>query len=207
MTDHGLPDWDQRYAESNYAYGTEPNDFLREVVKSIPVGHVLCLAEGQGRNAVHLAQCGYEVMAVDQSIVGMQRAQQLAANRGVCITTQVADLASFELGQQRWSGIVSIFAHLHPIMRRELHRRVVSGLKPGGVFVLEAYTPQQLRFGTGGPKSAELCMTLSDLKNELLGLDLLQAQEIEREVSEGTYHTGRGAVVQIVARKPVVRDE
>ena len=201
MSHHGLPDWEQRYAEPTFAYGTEPNDFLRAVTEVIPRGRVLCLAEGQGRNAVYLAQRGYEVTAVDQSTMGMQRAKQLAAERGVSITTQVADLAFFDLGRECWSGIVSIFAHIDPVSRRELHRRVVNGLKPGGVFVLEAYSPAQLRFGTGGPKAAELCMNLADLKQELAGLEFLQAQEIEREVFEGSYHTGQGAVVQILARK------
>jgi SAM-dependent methyltransferase len=194
--------WDDRYADSDYAYGTAPNDFLVEQAERLPAGPVLCLAEGEGRNAVWLAARGHAVTAMDASAVGLQKAQRLAAERGVRITTHHGDLAHFAIAPNAWSGIVSIFAHVPPDLRRAVHRGVVAGLRPGGVLILEAYTPEQLRFGTGGPPVAELTMELATLQDELAGLVFDVACEREREVHEGRYHSGRGHVVQIVGRKP-----
>jgi SAM-dependent methyltransferase len=193
--------WDQRFAVPDYVYGTEPNAFVAAMAGEIPAGPVLCLAEGEGRNAVHLAQLGHAVTAVDQSAVGLAKAARLAAARGVPLTTVVADLASYAIAPAAWSGIVSTFAHLPPPLRRAVHANVVAGLRPGGVFILEAYTPAQLALGTGGPKDAELCLTLAGLRPELAGLEFVVARECERNVIEGTGHTGRGAVVQVVARR------
>lgn len=193
--------WDERYSEPGFAYGTEPNDFLRERAAQLQPGRTLSLAEGEGRNAVFLAGLGHEVTAVDASAVGLDKARQLAAERGLDIDTRVADLAAFEIEPGAWDNIVSIFCHLPPEVRRRLHRAVVAGLRPGGMLLLEAYTPAQIALGTGGPPVAELTMTLDALREELAGLNFLHAAEREREVIEGRYHTGRAAVVQVLARK------
>ena len=117
------------------------------------------------------------------------------------IETVLADLGNFTIEPGVWSGIVATFAHFPPAIRCKVHAQAVRGLRPGGVFVLEAYTPAQLAFDTGGPKSPELLMTLAGLRDELAGLELLIGREIERDVIEGDGHTGRGAVVQILARR------
>lgn len=196
--------WDSRYAEADYSYGTEPNDFLVQVAPRIPPGRVLCLAEGQGRNAVYLAGLGHLVTAVDQSAVGAQRAQRLAAERGVRIETITADLADFLIAPGAWEGIVSIFGHLPPALRADVHRRAVAGLRPGGAFVLEAYSPRQVHFDTGGPRAGqeELLVPLSSVAAELGGLRLERAAEVEREVREGSYHHGPASVVQVLGFKP-----
>ncbi|MDZ7267258.1 MAG: class I SAM-dependent methyltransferase [candidate division KSB1 bacterium] len=194
--------WDERYSVAEYVYGTQANDFLVSVWPRLPAGKVLCLAEGEGRNAVFLAEKGFEVVAVDSSAVGLAKLARLAQTRGVKVETVCADLADFEMAREAWSAVVSIFAHLPRAVRAPLHRRVVAGLQPGGVFVLEAYTPAQLQFKTGGPSSLELLMDLPTLLEELRGLDFLIAREVEREVQEGLLHRGRSAVVQILAGKP-----
>lgn len=195
--------WDNRYAGQDFIFGTAPNVFLAEMTSRIPLGPVLCLGEGEGRNAVHLAGLGYAVTAVDQSEVGLAKARQLAAARGLKIETVVADLATYEIEPGKWFGVVSIFLHLPTELRRRVHASVVRGLAPGGVYVLEAYTPAQLAFGTGGPKELERLMTLPDLREELTGMEMIVGREIEREVVEGSGHTGRAAVVQVVARKSI----
>ena len=196
--------WDQRYSEPGFAYGTEPNDFLREnAERHLPAGGaVLSLAEGEGRNAVFLAKRGFRVTGVDGSAVGLEKARKLAAEHGVELQTVVADLADFDLGVDRWDGIVSIWCHTPSALRTRLHRAVVAALKPGGVLLLEAYTPKQLGNKTGGPPVTDMLMTASALREELAGLDLLVADEKEREVHEGKHHDGLSAVVQVVARKP-----
>ena len=159
------------------------------------------MAEGEGRNAVFLAQQGYAVTAVDGSQVGLDKAQVLAETRGVKLECICADLADFELGVGAWDAIISIFCPLPPAIRQALYRKVLAALKPGGVFLLEAYTPDQIKHGTGGGKSVELMQTAASLRAELPGLDFVHLLELEREVVEGTFHTGLGAVVQAIGVK------
>lgn len=194
--------WDERYSAEEYIYGKDPNEFLAKAATRIPKGKVLCLAEGEGRNAVFLAEQGYEVVAVDSSSVGLEKAKKLAKERGVEIEAIVADLGNFEIKPDSWDGIVSIFAHLPPDVRKALHKKVVSGLRSGGVILLEAYRPDQLKYKTGGPPTAEFMMTVESLEKELEGLKFEHAVELDRDIVEGLFHTGKGAVVQIVGVKP-----
>jgi SAM-dependent methyltransferase len=193
--------WDERYATEEFVYGTKPNDFLKSSAHFLPPGQILCLAEGEGRNSVYLAGLGYRVTAVDSSAVGLAKAQRLAHSAGVTVETVQADLAAYRIESGAWEGVVSIFCHLPGRIRRPLHQAVVAGLRPGGVVILEAYTPKQLEYGTGGPPDPALLMTLADLHSELAGLEFLHGLEVVREVVEGRLHNGLGAVVQVIARK------
>lgn len=196
--------WDERYQQNAPVYGDAPNDFLVEQVGLLRPGTCLCLAEGQGRNAVWLASRGFSVTAVDLSSVGMAKAQEFAEARGVRLVTAVGDLAHYDLGDESWDNIVSIFGHLPSKLRRDVHRRVIEALRPGGIFLLEAYTPDQLETaGTGGPSDADMLLTVEKLTAELNGLEILLAREVVRQVNEGEFHKGEGAVVQFVARKPL----
>lgn len=194
--------WDERYASEEYFYGTAPNDFLRAHTARIPKGRVLCLADGEGRNGVWLAEQGYDVTSVDWSAVGLEKARKLAASRSVEIHTMQADLAVYEIAPNAWEGIVVIFGHLPPPIRRRVLQQSVTGLRSGGVFLLELYTPKQLEYETGGPRDVELLARLEDLRAELNGLQFEIAQEIEREIYEGKHHGGHSAVVQILGIKP-----
>jgi 2-polyprenyl-3-methyl-5-hydroxy-6-metoxy-1,4-benzoquinol methylase len=194
--------WEQRYGVAEYVYGTEPNGFLRAHAGALPPGPVLCVAEGEGRNSVFLAGAGREVHSVDLAEAGVAKTLRLAGERGVTVNAVVADLSVHDLGVEQWAAVVSIFAHMPPHVRRDLHTRVVAALRPGGMLLLEAYTPDQLGRGTGGPAVAEMTMTLAGLREELAGLEFVHAEELLREVVEGTGHTGLGAVVQVLARKP-----
>ncbi len=193
--------WNTRYSESGYAYGKEPNAFLAAHFTRVPKGKVLVLADGEGRNGVFLATKGYTVTSVDWSIVGLEKARALAKEKQVELTTVLCDLEHFQIKPNEWSGIVSIFCHLPKPLRQSVHQACVQGLMHGGVFLLEAYSPKQLQFGTGGPKTEELLMPLNDVIEELNGLSFELAHEIERDVIEGKYHTGRASVIQIIAKK------
>lgn len=198
--------WDARYSEDELAYGDQPNDFLREQVAALSKGTCLCIAEGQGRNAAWLAGQGFDVTAMDQSAAGMQRAQEFARQHGRQIRTEVADLATYDLGENRWDTIVAIFAHLPPALRADVHRRIVSALKPGGTVLLEAYTPGKYAMpGHGGPPESQRdwTMTRDLLLGEFAGLECVIAREVEREVNEGKHHQGLSATVQFLASKPM----
>jgi len=199
--------WDERYGSGEYVYGREPNDFLVTMAGLIPPGRVLSLAEGQGRNGVYLAGLGYQVTAVDSSAVGLRMARELAIERGVPLETIVADLADYDPGEACWEGIVSIFCHLPSALRRSVLAKMVRALVPGGVLLLEAYTPAQLQFDTGGPRDPDLLASLADLREDLAELTLIHACEGERLVIEGTLHRGRAAVVQVVAVKSEPDDD
>ena len=195
--------WDERYSPEEYVYGKAPNQFLEENYNAIPKGKVLSLAEGEGRNAVFLAKQGYSVTAVDASQVGLSKAKKLAEENGVELELVRSDLVDFDIGENRWDGIVSIFCPLPSSLRKELHKKVVAGLKPKGVFLLEAYTPDQLKYGTGGGNSADTMTSKDSLILELNDLKFTHLIELERNVVEGIYHTGLAAVVQAIALKEI----
>lgn len=190
--------WDSRYGQDDYAYGIEPNDFLRAEAGRIPPGRVLCLAEGEGRNAVYLAGLGYQVTAVDYSIEGLRKAERLARARGLAIELVHADLADYAPPAGAFSGVVSIWAHLPLPVRRQVHGQMRTTLTVGGCLLVEAYTPAQLAHGTGGPRDVSMLYTLDAVRAELSGLDLVVAREVEREVHEGEFHDGRSATLQVV---------
>lgn len=195
--------WDERFSAEEYAYGTKPNDFLKDNFNTIPKGKVLSLAEGEGRNAIFLANKGYSVTAVDASLAGIDKGKKLAKNSGVEVEFIHADLVDYDVGKNRWDGIISIFFPLPSLLRKALYKKVAHGLKKNGVFLLEAYTPEQLRFGTGGGNSIDSMQSKKSLVHELKSLNFDHLVELERNVIEGKYHTGMGSVVQAIATKKI----
>jgi SAM-dependent methyltransferase len=195
--------WDERFDTPEYIYGTQPNDFLVSVANEIPPSKVLCLADGEGRNGVYLASLGYEVLAVDQSAVGLAKAQKLAIAKQVSITTIQANLADFVIEPEAWDGIVSIYCHLPSPLRNKVYPQIIRGLKPNGVFIFEGFAPEQLQYNTGGPKDLDLLPKLVTLQEELGSLNWEISQDIERELWEGRYHNGKAAVIQMLGRKQV----
>jgi SAM-dependent methyltransferase len=190
--------WDTRYAANEYVFGTGPNDFLAAVARRVPPGRVLCLADGEGRNGVHLAALGYEVVSLDVSPVGLAKARRLAQERGVRVHAVAADLDDLRVERGGWSGVVSIFAHVAADLRIRVHRRAVEGLLPGGAFVLEGYTPRHFPPGSGTPEIDARFPDAATLRRELRGLRFDILRELRRELSEGRQHSGPGEVVQVL---------
>ncbi len=190
--------WDKEYDREEYIYGKLPNDFLKSHFDSLPKGKVLLLAEGEGRNTVFLAKLGYSVTAVDISSVGLKKAEKLAKENNVTIETICADLEVFDLGEDKWDGIVSIYCHLPPTLRQDLYNRIQLALKPSGVFLLEGYRPEQLGYKTGGPPVASMMISKEILVKELPRLSFSHLETLNREVNEGINHNGVGAVIQAI---------
>lgn len=194
--------WNQRYASAELVYGDAPNEFLLQSANRLPTrGHALDIGAGEGRNALFLASRGLDVLAVDQSEVGMQKAQRLARERGLSLQTRAVDLLNFDAEPGSFDVVSSIFVHLPQTLRAQVHARLCKWLKPGGVFVLEAYAPDQLSRGTGGPKDPLLLAPLEVLLSELADLRIEHQARLVRVVNEGCFHTGEASVVQVVARK------
>jgi hypothetical protein len=138
---------------------------------------------------------------VDFSVEGLRKAERLAREQNVEIATVQADLATYEPELDAFTGIVAIFAHLPEPVRKHVHGWIPRALRPGGIYILEAYTPAQLALGTGGPRNAALLMTLAGLKEELAPLTMEVGREVEREIHEGALHGGPSATVQLVATR------
>ena len=195
--------WDEKFASSEFFYGTEANVFLvRQAQKLKLNSKILCLAEGEGRNAVYLAEQGHDVSALDYSRAGIEKTQKLAAQRQVTVTTILQDLAEWQPDANSADAIVAIFMHLPSPLRQQVLTNIVKALRPGGLFIGEFYRPEQLAYNTGGPKDRALLYTQEMLANDLSGLNFEHLADMEREVVEGVGHTGKAAVLQIVARKP-----
>jgi 2-polyprenyl-3-methyl-5-hydroxy-6-metoxy-1,4-benzoquinol methylase len=193
--------WNERYAETAYAYGQEANDFL----KAQQIGSdlkVLCLAEGEGRNGVYLAGLGNDVTCIDYSEEGLKKTSQLAAQNGVEVSCICADLGEINLVENSWDVIVAIFAHFPTPVKSHIWPQIFSALKPGGKLIMEVYDQEQLRFGTGGPQHPELLYSKEELQELLVGAyQIFQIDKVYREVQEGTYHNGASATIQVLATK------
>ena len=194
--------WDERYSVKGLVYGEGPNDFLASMAARLPAaGNALDIGAGEGRNALFLAKRGLDVLAVDQSEVGMQKARRLAQERGLKLRTLAVDLEQFNAKPDSFDMISSIFVHLPAALRAQVLRGVVTWLKPAGVFVLEAYAPDQISRDTGGPKDPLLLAPLHVILADLNGLEIEHQAALVRNVSEGPFHSGDASVVQVLARK------
>lgn len=193
--------WDQRYGGEDLVYGEEPNAFIASIVDRLPAGRVLCIGEGEGRNAVYLASQGFAVTAIDLSEVGLDKARRLAARRGVAIETVRADLTEHAFGEG-WSAIINVWCHMPSASRRVVHAKVAAALAPGGLYAIVHYTPAQLAFATGGPKDPDMLLTAEALRAELPTLTWLHLEEAVRVVHEGPLHGGESAVLWGLAQAP-----
>jgi SAM-dependent methyltransferase len=196
--------WDQNFAAAGYKYGTQPNAFLVWQAQRIaPGSHVLVPGDGEGRNGVWLAQQGHRVTAMDGSAVGLQKAQTLAAERGVALDTVLGDLADWTPEPGRFDAVVLTFVHLPPAIRAAAHQRLAAGLRPGGLLLLEAFHPQQLQHTSGGPKDAAMLYTSALLRADF-GDALTERLAWQGEVTldEGPGHQGKAHVTRYVGQRP-----
>ena len=195
--------WDERYAAEQYFFGTEPNRFLATQAHLLKPGQqVLAVADGEGRNGVWLARQGVEVLSVDFSPVAQEKAKRLAAENGVSIRFEQADLMAWTWGENRFDVIVAIFIQfVGPEGRAHLFERMRQALKPGGYLIMQGYTPKQVEYKTGGPPHAENMYTTELLQDSFGDFAILHLNEHEEVIAEGLGHSGHSALIDLVARK------
>lgn len=195
--------WNQRFAGDDYLFGTEPNVWLREHAGLWSAGaRVLCVADGEGRNSVWLAQRGLQVDAFDISEVGVAKARRLAELQGARVNFQVADCDGFAWPQAVYDGVAAIFIQFaDPALRARLFAHIQRSLKPGGTLVLQGYTLRQLEYRTGGPPLASHLYTEALLREAFAAMDIVELSEYEADVAEGSGHHGRSALIGMVARR------
>ena len=197
--------WNARYATDDYIFGTAPNGFLASQIALIQPGmQALAVADGEGRNGVWLAEQGVRVHAVDFSPAALDKARKLADERGVTLEFEQVDILNWDWPEAAYDLVVAIFIQFAPPPERE---RIIAGLrrclKPGGVLVLQGYTPRQIEFATGGPSSAANMYTPELLRAWFGDWDIVHLHEHESVISEGSHHHGMSALIDLVARKPL----
>lgn len=195
--------WNKRFGTADYIFGTEPNEWLRAHAHVWRSGQrVLCVADGEGRNSVWLAAQGLRVDAYDISEVGVAKARQLAVARGVDVNHTVADCDSFQYERGAYDGAVLIFVQFaDPAMRERQFAQIKGCLKPGGILILQGYTPKQLDYKTGGPPQVSHLYTEELLRGALSDFEVLELREYQAELKEGDRHSGMSALIGVVARK------
>ena len=195
--------WNRRFSESGYLFGTEPNDWLRDHADLWHAGQrILCVADGEGRNSVWLAQRALTVDAFDISEVGVRKARDFARITGVRVNFAVADVATLHWPESVYDGVVAIFIQFaDPALRARIFHGMVRSLKPGGILLLQGYAPRQLEFRTGGPPIESHLYTPQMLREAFAGMEILELREYEAELAEGAGHRGHSALVGLVARK------
>jgi SAM-dependent methyltransferase len=196
--------WNARFASDEYVFGTAPNGWLRAQAGVWQAGQrVLCVADGEGRNSVWLAQQGLVVDAFDISPVGVAKAQRLAASAGVSVNYTVADCDGFAWPVASCDGVAAIFIQFaDPALRARLFAHMQAAVKPGGTLVLQGYTPQQLVYKTGGPAQVENLYTEAWLREVFAGWQIETLRVYDEALNEGAGHAGLSALVGLVARKP-----
>lgn len=196
--------WETRFATAEYAFGKSPNYFLASCKRLLPpAGRALAVADGEGRNGVWLAEQGLDVVSIDFSPAAQRKAKALAAERRVKVTFELADVHSWNFPNAAFDVVAEIFTQFSsPTERARKWAGMRRALKPGGLLIVQGYTPKQLEYGTGGPKEIENLYTRAMLEQAFGGFRELSIAEEEREIHEGTSHGGMSAVINLTARKP-----
>jgi SAM-dependent methyltransferase len=195
--------WNLRFSKDGYVFGTEPNAWLSQHARRLKAGsHILCVADGEGRNSVWLAKQGHQVEAFDISDVGVAKARRLAQENQVSVDFAVAGCDDFAWPVAQYDAVVAIFIQFaDPALRVRIFSNMVHSLKPGGTLLLHGYTPKQLEYGTGGPTVPSHLYTPDMLRAAFAGLELQVLEEYEADLAEGDGHKGRSAVIGLVATR------
>lgn len=206
MEDSWLDRWNERYSKEEFAYGEQPNTYLKQQLEQLQVGTLLLPAEGEGRNAVFAASLGWKVSAFDISIEGKNKALQLAASKNVTMDYQVGPLDTMNYQDGQFDAIALIYAHFPANIKSAYHKRLDHYLRPGGVIIFEAFSKKHIEYlakdeKVGGPKEVAMLFSIAEIKSDFPNYDIIELEEKEIELNEGQFHNGTGSVIRFVGRK------
>jgi len=194
--------WEQRYREEGYAYGEKPNVLFEAFIKSHNPGKILLPAEGEGRNAVYAALKGWDVDAYDFSEKAIQNALDFAAQHKVSINYVHNSHTDLDKYEQCYDAIALIYAHVPNHLRHRFHLQLSGLLKPGGWFVMEAFTPEQFGRSSGGPKDITMLYTPEHIRSDFKeNFDFELFEVVDEELNEGKYHVGKANFIRMIAKK------
>lgn len=191
--------WNQRYAQEEYVYGVNPNEFYKEELSKLQPGKILFPAEGEGRNAVYAAIKGWDVVAFDSSEEAKKKAEKLAEKNNVRLNYQTASIEEFEYDENSFDAIVLIY--VHTMNREQNHQKLLRMLKPGGVIILEGFSKEQLMNNSGGPRNSEMLFSEEELTRDFNDLKEKQITKTETELNEGQLHKGKASVIRLLGIK------
>lgn len=206
MKDPWTDRWNERYSKKEFAYGEQPNNYLKEQLDKLDVGAILFPAEGEGRNAVYAAKLGWKVSAFDISIEGQNKALQLAETHHVKIDYQVGELQALNYSNDQFDAIALIYAHFPAGIKSLYHTTLDKYLRKDGVIIFEAFSKKHISYNSknekvGGPKEIDMLFSIDEIKADFINYDFEELAETEVELNEGLFHNGKGSVIRFIARK------
>lgn len=198
--------WDERYSVSKYVYGEHPNSYLKEQLKNLPVGSILFVGEGEGRNGVYAAKLGWKVSAYDLSVEGKKKAERLARKHNVQVDYKVGELHELDYQKEQFDAIAVIFTHFHSKLRASMHTELSGYLRPGGYIIMEVFSKKQIDYQVegdsgGGPKNIDMLYTLEDIQSDFENFKFVELQKTKKYLMEGDHHNGLSSVIRFVGIK------
>lgn len=206
MTNNWTQRWDDRYSSEEFAYGTAPNNYLKEQLEKLEPGSILFPAEGEGRNAVFAAKSGWKVAAFDISEEGKNKALKLAEASNITIEYQVGELETLHYQPEQFDAIALIYAHFPAEIKSAIHKTLETYLRKDGMIIFEAFSKKHLEYlaindKVGGPKDIESLFSIQEIQADFPNYEIIALEEKEIELSEGLFHNGKGSVIRFVGRK------
>ena len=198
--------WDDRYSNEEFAYGTTPNNYLKEQIEKLNTRTILFPAEGEGRNAVFAAKLGWEVSAFDISEEGKNKAIKLAETNNVVIDYKVGQLETLNYKAEQFDAIALIYAHFPAELKSDIHKMLETYLRKDGIIIFEAFSKKHLEYlaindKVGGPKDIESLFSIEEIQADFPNYDIIELEEKEIELNEGLFHNGKGSVIRFVGKK------
>lgn len=198
--------WDDRYSNEEFAYGTAPNNYLKEQIEKLQPGSILFPAEGEGRNAVFAATLGWQVSAFDISAEGKNKALKLAEDNTLEIDYQVGELDTLNYQTEQFDAIALIYAHFPAEIKSAIHKALDKYLRKGGTIIFEAFSKKHLEYlavndKVGGPKDIESLFSIEEIQADFPNYEIVTLEEKEIELNEGLFHNGKGSVIRFIGTK------
>ncbi|WP_061242603.1 class I SAM-dependent methyltransferase [Leptospira interrogans] len=206
MSDPWTDRWNERYNKEEFAFGEQPNEYLKEQLEKLKIGTILFPAEGEGRNAVFAAKLGWNVSVFDISIEGKKKAFRLAEANQVKIDYQVGELQTLDYHSEQFDAIALIYAHFPAEIKSYYHKTLSQYLRKDGLVILEAFSKKHIHYvlkneKVGGPRELEMLFSIDEIKSDFKNYEIIELEEKEIELKEGLFHNGNGSVIRFVGRK------
>lgn len=198
--------WNDRYSKEEFAYGEQPNNYLKEQLEKLSPGKILFPAEGEGRNAVYAARLGWTVSAFDISVEGKNKAEQLAEKHRVKIDYRVGELQTLNYSEGQFDAMALIYAHFPASIKSLYNKTLETYVRKGGIIIFEAFSKKHLEYlaineKVGGPREIEMLFSIDEIRSDFPGYEVIELAEQEIELSEGLFHNGKGSVIRFAGRK------
>ncbi|EMN00652.1 class I SAM-dependent methyltransferase [Leptospira noguchii] len=206
MSDPWTDRWNERYSKEEFAFGEQPNEYLKEQLEKLEIGKILFPAEGEGRNAVFAAKLGWNVSAFDISVEGKKKAFRLAEANQVKVDYQVGELQTLDYHFEQFDAIALIYAHFPADIKSFYHKTLNQYLRKDGFIIFEAFSKKHIDYvlkneKIGGPREIDMLFSIEEIKSDFMNYKILELEEVEIELKEGLFHNGKGSVIRFVGQK------